>query len=338
MSSNLFLTFVGNTDSILFLQRVDKIRARIPEARSFLIDSGHGDFGRLLSYLFKSIGFLLRQIVQRQHLIFHGAYNPILWPALLWGKAKTISILQGSELTIDFRGVRAKIIKLILTRSALVVCRNEVQRSEAIRLCGIDPERCLIVNWGLNQELFDLQRPSANTKIVVISPRATQNEYNIPVIFRAVERLKANGVPVHFIYVRFNSRFEMTGSGVVDELLVDPPQSVLWQAIARSDLCISIPSYDGLSNTLLETLSLGTFPVFGDLAPYAFLKEDPRLGLPVELDDVAQSNEDRLLAAFEKAVDEIDTVRAGVEFRRGYAHERFLAGRGVEELIEALRD
>lgn len=337
MHSSHVLTFVGNTDSILFLQRVDIIRAQLSQSRLRLIDSGHGNFGRLASYLLKSAGFLLRQIVLPQYLIFHGAYNPILWPALLYGRTKAVSILQGSELTVDFRGVRAKIIKLILTRSTLVVCRNEAQRAEAVRLCGVDPQRCLIVNWGLNQELFDVRRPSADAKIVVISPRATQSEYNIPTIFHAVERLKAKGISLHFIYVKFNSRFEIKDS-VVDEFLADPSQSVLWQAIARSDLCVSIPGYDGLSNTLLETLALGTFPVFSDLAPYAFLKDDVRLGRPVELDETVQLNEDRLVAALEGAIDEIDTIRAGVEFRRCYARVRFQAGRGLEELIEALRD
>jgi hypothetical protein len=130
----------------------------------------------------------------------------------------------------------------------------------------------------------------------------------------------------------------MDDDGVVDEPLANPSQSVLWQAIARSDLCVSIPGYDGLSNTLLETLALGTFPVFSDLAPYAFLKEDVRLGRPVVLDETAQSNEDRLVAALESAIDGIDTIRAGVEFRRRYAREHFQAGRGLEELIGALRD
>lgn len=338
MHSKRVLTFVGNFDSILFLQRVEKIREQLPQARLYLIDSGRGNVGRLASYLFGAVVFLLRQILQPQYLIFHGAYNPILWPALLFGRTKAVSILQGSELTVDFRGVRAKVIKLILTRSVLVVCRNEAQRAEAVRLCGVDPHRCLIVNWGLKQELFDVNRLTPDSAIVVISPRATQSEYNIPTIFHAVERLKAKGIPVRFIYVRFNSRFEIEGDGIVDECLADPPQSVLWQAIAQSDLCVSIPAYDGLSNTLLETLALGSFPVFSDLPPYDFLKEDARLGRPVELDELSQPNEDRLVVALEDVISDIDNVRAGVEFRRRYAHERFRIGRGLDELIRVLRD
>jgi hypothetical protein len=172
----------------------------------------------------------------------------------------------------------------------------------------------------------------------MISPRATQEEYNIPIIFRAIERLKAMGVPLHFIYVKFNARFEIADRAVVDECLVEPSQSVLWQAIARSDLSISVPSYDGLSNTLLETLALGAFPIFSDLAPYAFLKEDVRLGHPVRLQGTARSDEDELVTVLVNAVEKIEAVRNGVEFRRRYANEHFKAGRGVEELIEALRD
>lgn len=270
------------------------------------------------------------------YIIFHGAYSPILWPLLLLCRVRAVSILQGSELNVDFVGVRTHLVTLILQRSVLIACRNVVQRDEAVRLCGVKRERCVIVNWGLSKDLFDLPLPHRSGEPVLISPRATQSEYNIPVIFAAVAKLKKEGYRVRFIYVRFNPTFDLEDSSVADEILEAPPQKVLWEKLAQADLCISVPSYDGLSNTILETLALGSTPLFSDLPPYAFLKQDDRLGIGVALGDSFEQKVERLHSSLQHALSHLGELRSSAVFRRSFAEAHFREGSGVDRIVEAL--
>lgn len=178
-------------------------------------------------------------------ILLHGAYSPVLWLLLLLRRVHAVSILQGSELNVDFTGLRVRLITLILRRSALVVCRNEAQRKLAVELGQAQPGRCVIVNWGLKDELFTVPFPPRQAEPVLISPRATQREYNIQAIFAAVARLKKEGQRFRFIYVRFNPTFTLDDLSAADEVLEAPPQNLLWEKIAQADLCISVPDYDG---------------------------------------------------------------------------------------------
>lgn len=270
-------------------------------------------------------------------ILFHGAYSPLLWVVTLWPRVKVVSILQGSELNTDFRGVRALLITLILRRSSLVVCRNDAQCQEAQRLCRVRADKCHVVHWGLDPSLFTGSRSAPGEEIVIVSPRATQTEYNIPVVFDAIRQLKRDGHKVRFVYVRFNSHFAVDGRGAVDQEIDSPPQTLLWNAIGAADLCVTVPSYDGLSNTVLETLALGTLPVFSDLPAYSFLHEDPKLGMPVALSGDAAQDAQNLRGVLATAIRDIDGVREGATFRRNYASAHYQEGTGVERLLQALR-
>lgn len=335
----MYTLLIGHNGSILFRQRQAILRERVPDGTFEVYDTGKGPLRQL-----RALGWSLVMFVrfafsrQRRNVVFHGAYSPTFWILMLLPSVRGIAILQGSELNTVFSGWRASVVRIILTRSELVVCRNAAQQDDVQRLTGVPADRCLIVHWGLNQALFDLPRPPAAAKVVMISPRATQPEYNIPAIFEAVERLRHEGHSLHFIYVRFNTSFDLDVGDASDEELNEPRQADLWNAIARSDIAVSVPDYDGLSNTLMETLALGTFSISSDVAPNAFLASDSRLG---DLVNVASGNAEEttnnIYGALKHAIARIDEIRQGAAFRRDYARQHFRIGRGVDELCEALR-
>lgn len=293
---------------------------------------------RLIHTMVYAIYCALRFATSREKhtVVFHGAYSPAFWLATLLRNVRTYSIVQGSELNTDYHGWRAWVVRTILRRSRIVACRNQVQCDEVVRLCRVPPERCQVVHWGLNPELFTIERPPREAEIVVISPRATQREYNIPAILEAVDRLKSDGHPIRLVYVRFNASFEVDPSNRADERLDEPSQSELWQAIARADICVSVPNYDGLSNTVLETLALGSFPVCTDLPPYGFLKDDARLGALVPLGGDPLVGADCVSRVIEDTIERLDDVRQGATFRRNYALENFGTCSGIKELCEAI--
>lgn len=339
LSSESQLVFVGNQKSVLFCQRIELLLDSIRPEKYTILDTGDRSPRGVVKFIRLSIRVVLRVLATTKptHIVFHGAYNPVLWPLLLLRRVRAVSILQGSELNVDFVRVRTHLISLILQRSVLVVCRNEAQRDEAVRLCGVKSERCVIVNWGLSKTLFDLPLVRRSGDPVLISPRATQSEYNIPVIFAAVANLKREGHRLHFIYVRFNPTFTLEDTSAADEILESPAQDVLWEKLAQADLCISVPDYDGLSNTIVEALSLGSTPLYSDLPPYAFLKQDDRLGIGVALGDSFNQNVQSLYSSLQGALSHLGELRSSSAFRRSFAEAHFREGSGVDRIVEALR-
>lgn len=330
--------YVGNLESVLFRQRIEHLQELMGVSTYKVLNTGRKSRWDFARFAFVSVRLIIATSLSPRstRLLLHGAYSPFLWVLLFLPQVRTVSILQGSELNTDFRGLRARIITLILRRSTLVACRNQTQREQVVRLCGARPERCVVVNWGLRQELFVHALSLNNGDPVVISPRATQTEYNIPVIFEVIARLKKEGHRLRFVYVRFNSKFEVDNASIADEVLESPAQDYLWERIAAADLCISVPDYDGLSNTVLEALALGSLPVFSDLAPYAFLKQDQRLGIPVEFGPSNVRNEERLYVAIKEALLRIEKIRSDSEFRRNFAEKNYKIGVGIDGLVKVL--
>lgn len=338
MNNSQHLFIVGNPRSVLFRQRAAAISA-MASSQMTIIDTGiPGPRGRL-HLVWTCLRILVLGLVGQRpvRIVFHGAYSPILWLPALLPRIQVISILQGSELNADFRGVRAGLIKLLLRSSHLIVCRSDSQAELVRELCELPLHRCEVIHWGLDERLFAITRPDKGEEIVVISPRATRALYNIPVIFEAVRLLKEEGYKVRFVYVEFNAEFQVAAPEVADSLLIEPSQEILWSAISDSDLCISIPSTDGLSNTIIETLAVGTFPIFNDLKPYGFLKADERLGKPVKLCGDTAEDIMALQQAIREAIRDIDAVREHVEYRRTYALTHYQHGRGLKRLGEALK-
>ncbi len=338
MTTENQLVFVGNRKSLLFIQRIEHLLRSLRIKEYTILDTGERSFKGFLKFIWSGSQLALKVFFnnKKTYIIFHGAYSPVLWPLLFFRRVRAISILQGSELNADFAGVRTHLIALILQRSILIACRNEAQRDEAVRLCCVKSERCVIVNWGLRKDLFELPLSHRWGDPVLISPRATQCEYNIPVIFAAVDKLKKEGHRLRFIYVRFNPTFVIEDTSAADEVLEAPAQNVLWEQMARSDLCVSVPEYDGLSNTIVETLALGSVPIYSDLPAYSFLKQDARLGIGVALGDSFEQNVQRLRDSLEIALSCLAELRSSAGFRRDFAEKHFRAGSGVERIITEL--
>ncbi|MEM7046709.1 MAG: hypothetical protein AAF442_03555 [Pseudomonadota bacterium] len=332
--------FVGNWDSILFQQRLERILDLLGLPEHTILDTRRHNVKDIVRFLFASACVMIKIFVstKRTYLVLHGAYSPVLWPLLLLNRVRTISILQESELNIDFVGIRTHLITLILQRSFLIVCRNEAQRDRVQRLCNIRRERCVIAHWGLKQELFDYPLTVRPPEPVLISPRATQFWYNIPVIFEAISRLKREGYRFHFVYVRFNPKFALAETHVADLILDAPTQEKLWDAIAAADLCISVPDYDGLSNTLMETLALGAMPVYSDIAANTFLKQDSRLGIEVNFSKSGCDKTDQLYLALKCALKDIEKIRSNAGFRRAFAAKHFKVSSNIDKIIDALND
>ena len=194
--------------------------------------------------------------------------------------------MQGSELEKDYTRFRSLLINLILKKSSLIVCRNNNQIDFLKSLVDKKTSKCIVVNWGFDKKLFNIKQERDNKTINIISPRASQKEYNINLIFDAIKLIKKNSRNVKFTYICFNRNMIIKNEKIADKVIYSPSQMELWCELASSDICISIPLYDGFSNTVLESLALGNYLILSELKPYSFIKREALLGELVTLDKI----------------------------------------------------
>ena len=263
---------IGNLDSILFRNRIKIITKNCKSIDFKIINTSRSKVKYIIKYFIDVfIVVMVCLFLKKSKIIYHGAYNSILWILVLFNK-NIISILQGSELEKDYTLIRSFFINLILKKSKLIICRNEKQVLFIKNIIDVRFSKIKIINWGLDKNLFSLKKSKSNKAIHIISPRATQSEYNIDVIFEAIKKIKKNHCNIKFTYIKFNSNIEVKNKHIIDNFIISPSQDELWQQIVNNDICISIPSYDGFSNIVLESLALGTHVVLSDLDAYKEFK------------------------------------------------------------------
>lgn len=329
--SKLFL--IGNQESILFEERVKSIYILSDVKKLVIIDTLKNTLSKKLVFLYKSISLILLCLFRMKiNVIFHGAYNPVLWLVVFFSNVKVISIIQGSEIETDYKGFRSILIKFLLNRSNLVLCRSTVQRQKVTSLTSTRPELCHVINWGLNKKLFTIKRIVEKNCFKIISARATQPEYNIDIIFKVIKKLKEEGYKIKFCYIEFNKTINIPNQAIPDIKIVNPDQITLWKEIASSDLSLSLPKYDGFSNTIIESLALGTYNICGDLKQYKFLKNNQMISKLFKYGSTDQETTKNLYNVIKHTLPKIKKIRQNSKKRRIFALEKFSKGEGLDKL------
>ena len=329
--SKLFV--IGNQESILFEERVKRIYVLSDVKKLVIIDTLKNTLFKKLVFLYKSISLILLCLFRMKiNVIFHGAYSPVLWLVVFFSNVKVISIIQGSEIETDYKGFRLILIRFLLNRSNLVLCRSTVQRQKVISLTSTRPELCHIINWGLNKKLFTIKRIVEKNYFKIISARATQPEYNIDIIFKVIKKLKEEGYKIKFCYIEFNKTINIAIQGIPDIKIVNPDQITLWKEIASSDLSISIPKYDGFSNTIIESLALGTYNICGDLDQYRFFQNNQSISKIFKYGSNDMETTKNLYDVIKNILPNINKIRQSSEKRRMFALKNFSKGEGLDKI------
>ena len=337
-NSNKTIFFIGNLDSNLFKTRLDEITKGLKTENYVIINTSRKKLVNILKFTVASLKIFFYCIFySNTKIVFHGAYNSILWLLVLANKTIIISILQGSELEKDYTKYRSFFIKLILKKSKLVVCRNQAQVSFIRNNIDYRINKTIIVHWGLDKKIFNIVKTNFNGSINIISPRASQNEYNINTIFDAVKKIKKKYSQIRFTYVNFNQNIVLKNQEIADKILVSPTQNDLWNEIVNSDICISIPSYDGLSNTVLESLALGNYMILSDLNSYRFLKNKKFFGDLMKIEQNYEKNVQSLYFLIEKSIKNIIFIRSKFEERRKFIKKKFLNKTNFEYMIDIIK-
>ena len=336
-SSKSTIFFIGNLDSNLFQDRIYQILRHSKVKNYKVINTSRKKTIDIFLFILVSIKTLVHCILfSNTKIVFHGAYNSILWILVLITKNFVITILQGSELEKDYTKLRSLFINLILKNSKLIVCRNQEQFSFLQEKMDIKHHNLIIINWGLNKNLFNIVRKKTTKTINIISPRASQSEYNIDIIFDALERLKSKHKNIVFTYVKFNSKIKIKNESIVDKKNISPNQDKLWQELVNSDICISIPIYDGFSNTVLESLALGTYVVLSDIRAYNSFKNKKYLAKFIKLTNEKEVNIKNLYNVLKLTLNDIDFIRRTSNKRRNYIYNNFSNRKNLNVLLDKI--
>ncbi len=329
--------FIGNLDSNLFRTRLSVITNDSELENYKVINTSRKKITNVIKFIYDSVKLFVHCLIYSEtKIIFHGAYNSILWLLVLINKNFVISILQGSELEKDYTKLRFFFINLILKKSKLIVCRSQRQLSFVKNNINCQHSKVLIVNWGLSYKLFDLNKKKSHKSINIISPRASQNEYNINIIFDAITRLKEQKYQVRFTYIKFNSKIKIKNIKVADKIIDSPKQDQFWDELINSDICISIPDYDGFSNTILESLALGNYVILSNLEPYKFIKKHFYLGKIIHLEDNYNKTVKSLYLTLIKTIKNIDDIRSNSNKRRTYIKNNYLNKKNFDFMLKII--
>lgn len=166
---------------------------------------------------------------------------------------------------------------------------------------GADPERCHLIQWGVDLEAF---RPDAGGDVrerlgipenapVVISIRSfTQEYYNIDVIVRSIPTVQRARPDTHYI-IAGNEGDDAALRGLADELGLDQrvhfvgriPHEELQCYLATSNAFLSVPSVDATPVSLLEAMACGAPVIVSALDSALEWVEHEESGLVVEPGD-----------------------------------------------------
>jgi glycosyltransferase involved in cell wall biosynthesis len=152
--------------------------------------------------------------------------------------------------------------------------------------CGLDPHRTVIAPIGVDTNLLAMaeasSRPGAGA---IVCTRAHRPVYGQETLVKAMATLKQRGVACSLLFTHTmdvqTTRELVRRHGVEDMVTFRPGYKYeeLPGILAGADVYVSASFSDGMSNSLLEAMSTGTFPVVSDIPANRPWIEHGRTGL-----------------------------------------------------------
>lgn len=190
--------------------------------------------------------------------------------------------------TYPFNGYKraffGPVVRYALKRADLITTDGPALRHEATRLYPHLSEKFVSVRWGIrldhtndadeSRARFRAQHGISESNIVVTSPRGLLPVYRPDAVLSELKQLvESNTNVVALVLTLSHSRttevqekldaLRDTGRAVViDKFLSTEEMGDVWDA---TDIVISVPSTDGISESLLESMHRKAYPVLSDI-------------------------------------------------------------------------
>lgn len=248
--------------------------------------------------------------------------------ATVAGAKPLVTMAWGSDvLRADRRRLAAG--RYTVRRADLVMTDSDSLLAR-LRELGAPPERTLLINWGVQLDVFSpptSSRTAVRTRLgldegpTVLSPRSLSEVYNVPTIVAAFERLGRDREELRLVIKHMGVGERELGALAHPErvrLVGHVPYERMADYYRAADVCVSIASSDSSPRSVWEAMACGTPLVVSDLPWVHELIEHGRHALVVPIDAEA------VAGAVERILTEPDLAAA-------------LAANG-RELVERHRD
>jgi glycosyltransferase involved in cell wall biosynthesis len=262
---------------------------------------------------------------------------------------------MGSDLVpnIGYRFPFRYWIDLILDRATLVTARSNFMKDRLLKM-GVEERKIEVNSWGIDMDHFKRNRHTQKLKqkfgidpeaFVFFDPRSANSLYNKDIIIRAFSKLVDNSSEntVLVIAAMFATADQLHGlKELVSQLGIESMVHFIgniayeempeWYSL--SECTISVPSSDGMPQTIFEAWACGSFLIVGDLPQYNEFVEDGVSAKRVAIRDV----EDLRLAMswiLENPEIRKDAVRIGREKAAHFA-DRKVQKEHYQEIVKRL--
>ncbi len=276
------IIYIADADSVFAIDRFNVLKKTInPKYIKFIgFIKEKNIILRLVKNLFLLVKIYFLIKIKKVDIVIHlGVYQFIL-NLLSYTSVSTIAIPQGSEINQLYKGHVKFLTDILLSKSKFILVRSKGMEQRLLFIKPDIKDKIHILNWGIKDIFFmDTNFIKQDKSINIISYRATGTIYNIDIIFEAIKKLKLKYENIKFIYVEYNKSIDMNlDLSICDEIYNNLQSNDIAMLLKKSDISLSIPSYDGFSTSLIESMAAGILSVISDIEAYKYdLNESPWL-------------------------------------------------------------
>ena len=244
-------------------------------------------------------------------------------------------------------------IDLMLREANVVTTRSGFMKQRLVAM-GVPAEKIVVNSWGIDLEHFFRQPDQEQLKskwgapedaFVFFDPRSSHPLYNKDIILKAFAR--ANEETKHKIHLLVAAMFatdeEMAALealvrdlGIGDQVtfLGNVDYEKMPELYSLAECTVSVPSSDGMPQTIFEAWACGSFLIVGDLPQYDEFIEDGVTARRVPLRDVAALSEAMLWVLDAQDVRQ-RAIKRGRERAEHFA-DRKVQKAGMRSLVHSL--
>jgi glycosyltransferase involved in cell wall biosynthesis len=268
-------------------------KVNLPNVTAFGPPLSSGRLGRLV--LEPVVLELALRRVKPDLIHVHGARQGLRTPVLLAHHTPLIVSTMGGDILPDqsFVGVHAHLVRALLNRADFITSKSDFLDDVLARM-GDYRLKTRRINWGIDldrfQPGFDVSRLRQRWQIpagdlVFFDSRLARPLYNKDIILTAFAQYVQSGGPAATLLVAElfpDSGYPEQLHRLAHELGLEEKVRFLGAlnhadmpgCYVLADVTLSIPSSDGVPQTLYEALACGSFPIVGALPQYAGLVQD----------------------------------------------------------------
>jgi glycosyltransferase involved in cell wall biosynthesis len=244
-------------------------------------------------------------------------------------------------------------IDLILRKATKVTTRSGFMKKRLLKM-GVPEEKIIINSWGIDLDHFSRKTNRKKLKqkwsapsdaFIFFDPRSTHPLYNKDIIIKAFAKAATKTTEkIHLLVAGIFATDSQKAAlhQLVDQLEITEQVTFLGsvdyeqmpELYSLAECTVSVPSSDGMPQTIFEAWACGSYLIIGDLPQYDEFVDDVSTAKRVPLRDVQKLSEAMLWVMAEERV-RTRAIKLGRERAIHFA-DRKVQKKGMRDLVMSL--